>query len=171
MTDDPAPQPADGQPTKPPGCLPWLLALLAVGAVFSVLGIGDDDQARTAATAPCRPAPAPLTDAIEAGLTVGGGQLVNGQMIFIPESKRNTNGWPPWFLGAQIISGSGTEAVGVWATSSEGGSVWAINQAAVASSDWGTAMNPGSPAWEIRETFQTYPEMRAVTDCVRSKIP
>jgi len=111
-----------------------------------------------------------LLDNVARGLLADGGSLDHGVAIEIPPDKRNSKGWPSHFIAARIsVAGESTDLVGAWAVAEIGesgpGAIWAINETAVAHSDWGTAMSGGSRAASNREHLRAYPEL---AEAVRS---
>lgn len=157
------------------------LAVMSVAVVVLVTGCGGSDEpsevvetgvtettpmetdaTETTPVVACRAAPPPAVTNIEFGLTRGG-SLGGAKFVEVPAHERNSQGWPQWFIAARVKG-----SVGVWATSRGGdGPIAAIDDVSRTHTDWGTAAQPGSQAWEIQESLRATEAADAAASCVR----
>ena len=107
--------------------------------------------------------------AIAEGFTNGGFDLEDAQMVAVPKDEQNTEGYPRNMVAANMTGENGGDgAIGVWAINlpRDPGPIFALNPGAKELTDWGAAIQDGSPMAENRDIMASSDSAAAVEKCL-----
>jgi hypothetical protein len=146
-------------------------ALLVIVAGAAACSSGEDDSAEDQSVAEdCVAAPDAVVTAIADGLTDPSNELHDAQMVEVPPDDRNDEGYPQNIVAANITGPAGADpsAVGLWAvnTSDAPGPIIGLNPGAMELTDWGAAIEEGSPMAENRDIMASLDSTAAAEDCL-----
>lgn len=137
--------------------------LVSLSACTEVTSGGDQGGgADHKPAAACRTAESHLVKGISPGLTAKGAKLTNAQAVTVAESRRNERGFPEVVVAANITG----HGVGSWSISADGsGPLFALNDVAQQTSEWGAMATEGSPADQERDHWALMPETTKAEEC------
>jgi hypothetical protein len=149
-----------------------LLALSATGCGESDDSGSSDPESTGSANDvgnSCAKAPKSVVRDISRGLTAEGYELQDAVMLAVPKDEQNTSGYPVNMVAANIVGeGGASTAKGVWAVNDADspGPIFALNPPAQLLTDWGAAIQDGSPMAENRDIMASSDTAAAVEDCL-----
>lgn len=106
---------------------------------------------------------------ISQGLNLEGYKLQDAVMVVVPEEEQNTSGYPVNMVAANVVGeGGDSTAVGVWAINEaeSPGPIFALNPPAQLLTDWGAAIEEGSPMAENRTIMASSDSAAAAEGCL-----
>jgi hypothetical protein len=158
------------------------LAAVLLVVALTACSSGDDDSAGASAGDnsvgdnsagdECVPAPDALVAAIADGLTNPSNELHDAQMVEVPPGDGTDQGYPQNIVAANITGPDGADpsAVGLWAvrfnTPKDSGPIIALNPRAMQLTDWGAAIQEGSPMAENRDIMASLDSTAAARGCL-----
>lgn len=149
-----------------------LLVLPAAACAESDGSGGSGEPAATAsadADTKCEGAPASVVKTIESGINAKGYELRDAVMVAVPMDEQNTEGYPVNMVAANIVGeGGDSTARGVWSVSEADspGPIFALNEPAQLLTEWGAAIQDGSPMAEGRDIMASSDSAAAAEECL-----
>jgi hypothetical protein len=131
--------------------------------IVSVAGVGSETTASSSSKVTpskqvCEVTSKEMLDSIESGMISSKYKIAGlGQVYLTSEQNAELTaispGWDKNYVIAANISGGNldTPEIGLWGKSGNTGGLFALNDSALKYSEWGTAANDGSPAYQIRD--------------------
>lgn len=144
--------------------------------IVSVAGVGGETTSSSTKVTPaqqtCEFTAKEMLDSIESGMISTKYKIVGlGQVSLTAEQNAELTaispGWDENYVIAANISGGNlaTPVIGLWGKSGNTGGLFALNDNALKYSDWGTAANDGSPAYQIRLKLLRFGTAQGALQC------
>lgn len=155
----------------------FLFFPILVTVIVSVAGGGSETSVSSAtkvtpAKQVCESTPKEMLDSIESGMISTKYKLMGlGQVSLTSDQNAELTsispGWDKNYVIAANISGGNlsTSVIGLWGKSGNSGGLFALNDSALKYSEWGTAANDGSPAYQIRLKLLRFGTAQGALEC------
>jgi len=150
---------------------------ILVTVIVSVAGVGSETRVSSSTKVTptkqvCESTPREMLDSIESGMISTKYKLVGlGQVSLTSaqnaELKAISPGWDKnYVITANILGGNlSTPVIGLWGKSGNSGGLFALNDSALKYSEWGTAANDGSAAYQIRLKLLRFGTTQGALNC------
>jgi hypothetical protein len=155
----------------------FLFFPILVTVIVSVAGGGSETSVSSATKVTpvkqvCESTPKEMLDSIESGMISTKYKLMGlGQVSLTSDQNAELTsispGWDKNYVIAANISGGSlsTPVIGLWGKSGNSGGLFALNDSALKYSEWGTAANDGSPAYQIRLKLLRFGTAQGALEC------
>ncbi|CAB4975783.1 unannotated protein [freshwater metagenome] len=149
---------------------------ILITVIVSVAGVGGETTVSSTKVTPakqtCESTTKEMLDSIESGMISSKYKIAGlGQVSLTAEQNAELTaispGWDKNYVIAANISGGNlaTPEIGLWGKSGNTGGLFALNDSALKYSDWGTAANDGSPAYQIRLKLLRFGTAQGALQC------
>jgi hypothetical protein len=150
---------------------------ILITIIVSVSGVGNESTVSTStietpAKKICESTEREMLDSIESGMVSSKYKITGlGQVSLTAEQNAELTaispGWDKNYVIAANISGGNLETpeIGLWGKSGNTGGLFALNDSALKYSEWGTAANDGSPAYQIRLKLLRFGTAQGALQC------
>jgi hypothetical protein len=150
---------------------------ILVTVIVSVAGVGSETSVSSSTKVTptkqvCESTPREMLDSIESGMISTKYKLMGlGQVSLTSNQNAELTaispGWDKNYVIAANISGGNlsTPVIGLWGKSGNSGGLFALNDSALKYSEWGTAANEGSPAYQIRLKLLRFGTAQGALEC------
>lgn len=150
---------------------------ILVTVIVSVAGVGSETSVSSSTKVTptkqvCESTPREMLDSIESGMISTKYKLMGlGQVSLTSNQNAELTaispGWDKNYVIAANISGGNLSSpvIGLWGKSGNSGGLFALNDSALKYSEWGTAANDGSPAYQIRLKLLRFGTAQGALEC------
>jgi hypothetical protein len=150
---------------------------IALSIAVSLAGGGSSESASTSGNSEstkrlCDKTSQEMLDTIQSGMVSSKYKLAGRGQVQLTEEQNSeltsiAPGWDKNYVIAANISGGEISApkIGLWGKSGNTGALFALNDNALKYSEWGTAANEGSPAYQIRLKLLRFGTTQGALDC------
>ena len=150
---------------------------ILVTVIVSVAGVGSETSVSSSTKVTptkqvCESTPREMLDSIESGMISTKYKLMGlGQVSLTSNQNAELTaispGWDKNYVIAANISGGNLSSpvIGLWGKSGNSGGLFALNDSALKYSEWGTAANDGSPAYQISLKLLRFGTAQGALEC------
>jgi hypothetical protein len=150
---------------------------ILVTVIVSVAGVGSETSVSSSTKVTptkqvCEPTPKEMLDSIESGMISSKYKIAGLGQVFLTADQNAeltaiSPGWDKNYVIAANITGGNlaTPEIGLWGKSGNTGGLFALNDSALKYSEWGTAANDGSPAYQIRLKLLRFGTAQGALEC------